>query len=95
MSSSPLSSKNQTFVQSQAQYFNRQNGNSTSPMNISRQSPGPSTNTTRMIGPKPFYRSQITPDPFDYMNNNRQQYLPNQSQRRYSVNQVNGKNERD
>jgi uncharacterized membrane protein len=98
MSSSPLSSKNNTFVQSQAQYFNRQNSNLTSPMNISRHSPGPSstTTTTRIIGPKPFYRSQVTPDPFDYTNNNRrennyQQYLQDQSQRRYSVNQVNGK----
>ncbi len=96
MSSSPLSSKNNTFVQSQAQYFNRQNSNSTSPMNVSRCSPGPSSTTTRIIGPKPFYRSRVTPDPFDYTNNDRrqndyQQHLQNKSQRRYSVNQINGK----
>lgn len=97
MSSSPLSSKN-TFVQSQAQFLNRQNsnGNSNSPMNINRQSPGvPSSSTaTRIVGPRPFYRSKITPDPFDYTNNTRlqndnQQYVHNQ--RRYSVNQINGK----
>jgi uncharacterized membrane protein len=100
MSSSPLSSKNNTFVQSQAQYFNRQNSNSTSPMNLNRHSPGPqSTTATRIIGPKPFYRSRVTPDPFDYTNNDRrqndyEQYLPNQSQRRYSVNQINGKKQK-
>jgi hypothetical protein len=98
MSSSPLSSKNNTYVQNQAQYFSRQNSNLTSPMNASRHSPGPSSTTTRIIGPKPFYRSQVTPDPFDYTNNNRrqndyQQNLQNQSQRRYSVNQINGKRE--
>jgi hypothetical protein len=96
MSSSPLSSKNNTFVQSQAQYFNRQNSNLTSQMNINRHSPGPSSTATRIIGPKPFYRSQVTPDPFDYTNTNRresdyQQYRQNQAQRRYSVNQINGK----
>jgi uncharacterized membrane protein len=96
MSSSPLSSKNNTFVQSQAQYFNRQNSNLTSPMNTTPYSSGPSSTTTRIIGPKPFYRSRVTPDPFDYTNNDRrendyQQYLQNPSQRRYSVNQINGK----
>lgn len=67
-------------------------------MNINRHSPGSPSSKTRIVGPKPFYRSQVTPDPFDYTNNNRrendyQQYLPNQSQRRYSVNQLNGKKE--
>jgi len=99
MSSSPLPSKNNTFVQSQAQYFNQQNSTLTSPMNINRQSPGPSSTTTRILGPKPFYRSRVTPDPFDYTNNNRrqndyQQHLQNPSQRRYSVNQINGKKNR-
>ncbi|CAF0904097.1 unnamed protein product [Rotaria sp. Silwood1] len=94
MSSLPLSSKNNTFVQSQAQYFNRQNNNSNLPMNINRQSPNLSSTATRIIGPKPFYRSQITPDPFDYTNNHRQQSdyqqsRQNQSQRRFSFNQTN------
>jgi len=97
MSSSPLSSKNNTFVPSQAQYFNRQNGHLTSPMNLNRRSPGPSsTTTTRIIGPKPFYRSRVTPDPYDYTNHHRrendyQQYLGNQHARRGSVNQLEGK----
>ena len=67
-------------------------------MNLNRHSPGPpSTSTaTRIIGPKPFYRSRITPDPFDYSNSDRRQndyqhYLPSQSHRRNSVNQMNGK----
>ncbi len=99
MSSSPLSSKNNTFVQSQAQYFDQQNSTLPSPMNINRHSPGPPSTTTRIIGPKPFYRSQVTPDPFDYTNNNRrensyQQYVQNPSQRRYSVNQINSKKRR-
>ncbi|CAF0997804.1 unnamed protein product [Adineta steineri] len=94
MSSSPLSSKNNTFVQSQAPYFNRQDSNLTLPMNANRYSPSPTSTTTRIVGPKPFYRSQVTPDPFDYTNNNRRQidnqlYLQNQPQRRFSVNQMN------
>jgi hypothetical protein len=96
MSSSPLPSKNNTFVQSQAQYFNRQNSNLTTPMNVNRHSPGPPSTTTRIVGPIPFYRSRGTPEPFDYTNNNRrqndyQEYLQNPSQRRYSTNQINGK----
>ncbi|CAF4241192.1 unnamed protein product, partial [Rotaria sordida] len=48
----------------------------------------------RIVGPKPFYRSQITPDPFDYTNNYRQQNDYQQSrqhpfQRRFSFNQTN------
>ncbi|CAF1543507.1 unnamed protein product [Rotaria magnacalcarata] len=95
MSSSPSSSKNNTFVQSQAQHFNRQNNSSlNSPMNINnRQSSGlsSSSTTTRIVGPRPFYRSRVTPDPFDYTNNDRQEndYQENLSQRRYSVNQIN------
>ncbi|CAF5204481.1 unnamed protein product, partial [Rotaria magnacalcarata] len=77
MSSSPSSSKNNTFVQSQAQHFNRQNNSSlNSPMNINnRQSSGlsSSSTTTRIVGPRPFYRSRVTPDPFDYTNNDRQE----------------------
>ncbi|CAF3944203.1 unnamed protein product [Rotaria sp. Silwood1] len=94
MSSSALSSKTNTFVQSQAQYFNRQNSTLNSPMNVNRQSPSPSSTSTRIIGPKPFYRSQITPDPFDYTNNCRQQNDYQQSrqsplQHRFSFNQTN------
>ncbi|CAF1103030.1 unnamed protein product [Rotaria sordida] len=94
MSSSPLSSKTNTFVQRQTQYFNRQNSTLNSPMNINRQSPSPSSIATRIVGPKPFYRSQITPDPFDYTNNYRQQNDYQQSrqhpfQRRFSFNQTN------
>jgi hypothetical protein len=93
MSSSPSSSKN-IFTQSQAQLSDRQNGILTPIMNLGHPSSGPSS-TTRIIAPRPFYRSQITPDPFDYSNTNRrqadhQQHLPNQSQRRYSANQING-----
>ncbi|CAF1103454.1 unnamed protein product [Rotaria sp. Silwood1] len=47
-----------------------------------------SSSTTRIFVPRPFYRSQITPDPFDYSNNN-QQYLQNRIQRRFSTNQIN------
>ena len=100
MSSSPLSSKTNTFVQSQAQYFNRQNSTLNSPMNINRQPPSPSSTSTRIIGPKPFYRSQITPDPFDYTNNYRQQNDYQQSrqsplQRCFSFNQTNGKQKKN
>lgn len=94
MSSSPLSSKNNTFVQNQAQYFNRQNSSLTSPMNINNNlTSGLSNTTTRIVGPRPFYRSRVTPDPFDYTNNDRRQtdYDQNLSQRRYSANQINGK----
>ncbi|CAF4332454.1 unnamed protein product, partial [Rotaria magnacalcarata] len=50
-----------------------------------------SSTTTRIVGPRPFYRSRVTPDPFDYTNNDRQEndYQENVSQRRYSVNQIN------
>ena len=101
MSSPPLSSKHNTFVQSQAQYFNRQNSDLNLQMNINRHSPAPSpslspaTTTTHIIGPRPFYRSRVTPDRFDYTNNNQRendyrQYLQNRSQRRFSINQING-----
>jgi hypothetical protein len=95
MSSSPLSSK-RPFVQNQAQLFNQQNGTLTPTMNVGRNSPGPSSSTTRIVAPRPFYRSQVTPDPFDYSNNSRreadhQQDLQNRPQRRYSAHQINGK----
>jgi hypothetical protein len=82
-------------MQNQAQISDRQNDILTPTMNLGRHSPGPSS-TTRIVAPRPFYRSQITPDPFDYSNNNRrqldnQQHIQNQPQRRYSANQVNGK----
>jgi hypothetical protein len=94
MSSSSPSSKN-IFTQSQGQLFDQQNGIVTPKMNLGRHSPGPSS-TTRIVAPRPFYRSQITPDPFDYSNNSRrqadrQQYLQNQLQRRSSAHQINGK----
>ncbi|CAF0757061.1 unnamed protein product [Adineta ricciae] len=56
-------------------------------MNLDRHSPSPAT--IRLISPRPFYRSQITPDPFDYSNNanNNQPY---QLQRQYSANQISG-----
>ena len=99
MSSSPLSSKNSTFVPSQANYFNRENSNLTSLMNVNRHSPGPpstTTTTTRIIGPKPFYRSRATPEPYDYINHHRrendyQQSRQNPFPRRGSVNQLDGK----
>ncbi|CAF0782119.1 unnamed protein product [Adineta ricciae] len=96
MSSSPLSSENNTFVQTQTPFFNRYDANSTLPMSFTRCSPVSTSSSaaTRIVGPKPFYRSQVTPDPFDYTNNHRrqvdyQQYLPNPSQRRLSINQIN------
>ncbi|CAF1099093.1 unnamed protein product [Adineta steineri] len=55
-------------------------------MNLDRYSP--STITARVIAPRPFYRSQITPDPYDYSNNN-QQYHPT-LQRVYSSSNING-----
>lgn len=100
MSSSPLSSKNSTFAPSQANYFNRQNSNLTSPMNLNRHSPGPPSTTmstaTRIVGPKPFYRSRVTPEPYDYSNyhrreNDSQQYRQSPLTRRSSVNQIEGK----
>jgi len=82
------SSKN-VFTQNQNPLSDRQNSILNPAMNLGRHSPGPSS-TTRIVAPRPFYRSQITPDPFDYSNNN-QHYLQNRSQRRYSANQINGK----
>ena len=83
------SSKN-IFLPSQGQLFDQQNGILTSTMNPN------SSSTTRLVAPRPFYRSQITPDPFDYSNNTRReadqlQYIQNFPQRRLSVNQINGK----
>jgi len=94
MSSSSSSSKN-IFTQSQGHLFDQQNGTLTPTMDLGRHSPGPSS-TTRIIAPRPFYRSQVTPDPFDYSNNSRrqadqQQYVQNQPQRRYSAHQIDGK----
>jgi len=93
MSSSPSSSKH-IFIQSQAQLLDRQNDILTSTMNSDRHSPSPST--TRIIAARPFYRSRVTPDPYDYSNNSRreaddQQYRQNQPQRRSSAHQINGK----
>ena len=51
-----------------------------------------SNSATRIRGPKPFYRSRITPDPFDYSNETRRQTdYPAYAQRRLSFNQTNGK----
>jgi len=86
MSSSPLSSKTNTFSPNQVQYFTRQNSNSPLPMNFNIYP----SNTPRTYGPKPFYRSRVTPEPFDYTNQHRQENNSH-SQRRYSVNQINGK----
>lgn len=101
MSSAPLSSKKNLFVQSQGHYSTPTpsvTGN-TNP-NLFRRSlvssPSPSSPTTTLIrGPKPFYRSRVTPDPFDYSNSTRRQsdssdYAQPSSQRRFSVNQLNG-----
>ncbi len=90
-----MSSSKNIFIPSQGQLFNQKNSILTPIMNTGRHSPSPSS-TTRIITPRPFYRSQITPDPFDYSNNSRrqadqQQYIQNQPQRRYSAHQINGK----
>ena len=83
-SSSP--SKN-IFPPNPAQLFDPQNAMST--INISRQSSLPSTSsnstTTRLVSTRPFLRSQVTPDPFDYSNSyRREQSITNPIQRRYS-----------
>ncbi|CAF1223435.1 unnamed protein product [Rotaria sordida] len=94
MSSSPLSSK-EIFTQNQEERSDRPKLILTPIMNFDHHSPGQlSSSTTRIIVPRPFYRSQMTPDPFDYSNNNRQlsdhqQYLQNRLQRRFSTNQIN------
>lgn len=70
-------------------------------MNLNRHSPGPPSTTTttstatRIVGPKPFYRSRVTPDPYDYSNyhrreNDSQQYRQSPLTRRGSVNQIEG-----
>ena len=87
------SSKN-IFPPNQGQLFDQQNGIMTPPL---VKSPSITTTTaTRLVAPRPFYRSQITPDPFDYSNTSRReadqlQYVQNTPQRRFSVNQINGK----
>jgi hypothetical protein len=98
MSSTSSTSSKNIFTQKQGQLFDQQNGILTPPMNIGRHSPGPSSSpsTTRIFAPRPFYRSQVTPDPFDYSNNTRrqadqQQYVQDTPQRRYSAHQINGK----
>ncbi len=59
-------------------------------MNVGRHSPSPSSSTTtRIVTPRPFYRSQVTPDPFDNSNHNRREV--DQPQRRYSAHHINGK----
>lgn len=87
-----MSSSKNIFLPSQGQLFDQQNGNMTSAMNPKSVS----STTTRLVAPRPFYRSQITPEPFDYTNNTRReadqlQYIQNFPQRRLSVNQINGK----
>ena len=81
-------------MQNQAQLLDRENDILTSPMNFDRHSPSPAT--TRIVAVRPFYRSRVTPDPYDYSNNSRrqaddQQYHQNQPQRRFSAHQINGK----
>jgi len=51
------SSSQNTFASNQSAIVTRM-------MNFGRQSPT-NTNTTRIIAPRPFYRSQLTPDRFD------------------------------
>ena len=95
MSSSSTSASKNLFPQNQGQLFDQQNGILTPTMNIGHHSPSPSS-TTRIIAPRPFYRSQVTPDPFDYSNYSRrqadqQQYVQNRSHRRNSAHQINSK----
>jgi hypothetical protein len=95
MSSTSSTSSKNIFTQNQGPLFDQKNGILNPTMNIGRHSPGPSS-TTRILAPRPFYRSQVTPDPFDYSNNTRrqadqQQYVQNSPQRRYSAHQINGK----
>lgn len=80
--SSSSTSKN-IFPLNLTQLFDQQNAMPTS--NISRQSPLSSSTTTRLLTTRPFYRSQVTPDPFDYSNNyRREQTISNPIHRRYS-----------
>ncbi|CAF2814343.1 unnamed protein product [Rotaria sp. Silwood2] len=94
MASSPSSPK-ETFTQNQEQRSDQPQLILTPIMSFNHNSPSQlSSSTTRIIVPRPFYRSQITPDPFEYSNNNRQlsdyqQYLQNRPQRRFSAHQIN------
>ena len=102
MSSAPLSSKKNLFVQNQGHYSTptpsvtgNTNPNLFRRSLVSSPSASSATSTTLIRGPKPFYRSRVTPDPFDYSNSIRRQsdssdYAQPSSQRRYSVNQLNG-----
>ena len=50
----------------------------------------PVSGTVRLIGPRPYYQSQMTPEPIDSSIQHRQLIFHNLPQRRYSVHQLNG-----
>lgn len=93
MSSSSSSSK-EIFPENQKQQFDGSNVILTPIMNFDSQPQNQlPTSTTRIIIPRPFYRSRLTPDRFDTFSSNRQT-IDKPPQRRYSVNQINGNFER-
>ena len=79
-----MSSSQNTFASNQPTFVTRPNATWT--MNVGRQSPNSSStmNTTRIVAPRPFYRSQITPDRFESSTHDPRT-------RRYSGQQINGK----
>ena len=96
MSSASSASSKTLSAQNQGQLFDPPHATLASIMNFGRHSPGPSSSTTRILAPRPFYRSQRTPDPFDYSNHTRrqadqQEYVENPPQRRNSAHQIDGK----
>ena len=74
-----MSSSKNIFTPNLTQLFDQQNAISTN--NIARQSPV-STTGTHLISTRPFYRSRVTPDPFDQQ---REQTISHPMQRRYSA----------
>ena len=92
MSSASLSSKKNSSIPIEGQLFHSIVAKSTGlSMNNPRASPDRSNVTTRIVGPRPFYRSRMTPEPFDYTNhlrrkNDSSENRPSNPQRRYSAN---------
>ncbi|CAF4368114.1 unnamed protein product [Rotaria socialis] len=88
--SSTSSLSKEFLTENQQQCSDRPKAILTPIMNLDRQSQGqlPSS-TTHIVVPRTFYRSQITPDRFDSLSNNRQ-YIQSPQQRRFSASQING-----
>lgn len=92
MSSRPLTVQKGPIVENQGQQFQTIWKNSISSQTNPSTLPSHTSAATRLRGPKPFYRSRITPDPFDYSNETRRQNdYPDYVQRRFSFCQNNGK----